>query len=204
MNSLQSHQKPSRLWICDGMSSIARAQNRIMVRGFIAVHCRKMHSWGFWKTWNPNWYTAFISQWIPGKKLVKKKNAIKSCIFRALIFALLTSAALIHFSSSRALCWLPSVVGRRQDAKTALANLLNWSTVARTDQQRPSLPFLSLWDHSEPRQWYGTRRTNSSWSVTVHKSIKNSLQTLLCKHANCKTFHWHRSTFCHHQKHGQA
>lgn len=114
--------------------------------------------------------------------------------------ALLTSATLIHFSSSRALCWLRSVVGRRQDAKTALANLLNWRMVARTDQQTPSLPFLSLWDHSEPRQWYGTRRTNSSWSVTVCESINDSLQTF--QNANPNKIPLSRSTFCNHLKPG--
>lgn len=82
-----------------------------------------------------------------------------------------TSATLIHFSSSRALCWLRSLVGQRQDASTVLANLLNCRTVARTDQQTPSLPFLSLWDQREPRQWYGTRRTNSSWKVTGERFL---------------------------------
>lgn len=95
------------------------------------------------------------------KTLVKQAVTFHGCA--------LTSATLIHFSSSRALCWLRSFVGQRQDAKTALANLLNWRMVARTDQQTPSLPFLSLCDHSEPRQWYGTRRTNSSWEVSSVK-----------------------------------
>lgn len=163
---MQSQQKPSILWICDGMR-IGRAENRIMVRGLMGVYCRKMHSWGFWKTWIPNWHTVnnFIPRWTLFFSILVCKKGIKSCIFRAVTFdfCILTSATLIHFSSSRALCWLRSFVGQRQDAKTALASLLNWRTVARTDQQTPSLPFLSLWDHSEPRQWYGTRRTNSSW-----------------------------------------
>lgn len=134
-----------------------------------------MHSRRLRKTWNPNWYTVFISQRIPGKAREKCHKILHFLQLWSL--ALLTSATLIHFSSSRALCWPRSVVGRRQDAKTALANLLNWRMVARTDQQTPSLPFLSLCDHSEPRQWYGTRRTNSSWSVTVCNSINDSLQT---------------------------
>lgn len=105
-------------------------------------------------------YDVLISEWIP--LLVSRVKA------KYLQPPMLTSATLIHFSSSRALCWLRSFVGQRQDARTALANLLNWRTVARTDQQTPSRPFLSLWDHSEPRQWYGTRRTNSSWGSSRH------------------------------------
>ena len=79
------------------------------------------------------------------------------------VFDPLTSATLIHCSRTRALCQLRSCVDHKQDADTVLASLLNCRTVARTDQHTPSRPFLSLWDHSEPRQWYGTRRTNNSW-----------------------------------------
>lgn len=87
--------------------------------------------------------------------LVLKKNNLKFLLIVPVvrIFGGLTSATLIHFSRSCALCWLPSFVGQRQDARTVLASLLNWRMVARTDQQTSSLPFLSLCDHSEPRQW---------------------------------------------------
>lgn len=109
------------------------------------IYCRHSHE-----------HFCATFSWTHEEKLVKVAS---------LMFALLTSATLIHFSSSRALCWLRRFVDQRHDAKTALANLLNWRTVARTDQQTSSLPFLSLWDHSDPRQWYGTRRTNSSWCI---------------------------------------
>lgn len=163
---MQSQQKPSILWICDGMR-IGRAENRIMVRGLMGVYCRKSTVEGFGRLESPTDILLIISFHDEPHffSILVCKKGRKSCIFRAVTFdfCILTSATLIHFSSSRALCWLRSFVGQRQDAKTALASLLNWRTVARTDQQTPSLPFLSLWDHSEPRQWYGTRRTNSSW-----------------------------------------
>lgn len=52
--------------------------------------------------------------------------------------------------------------GQRREVITRLVTALNWEMVARTDGACFRFCFLSRWDQTQPRQWKGTTRTNSS------------------------------------------
>ncbi len=52
--------------------------------------------------------------------------------------------------------------GHRSDVMTRLVTALNWEMVARTVGARFLFSFLSRWDQTQPKQWKGTARTNSS------------------------------------------
>lgn len=52
--------------------------------------------------------------------------------------------------------------GQRSEVMTRLVTALNWEMVARTVGARFRFSFLSRWDQTQPRQWKGTTRTNSS------------------------------------------
>lgn len=52
--------------------------------------------------------------------------------------------------------------GHSREVMTRLVTALNWEMVARTVGARFRFSFLSRWDQTQPRQWKGTTRTNSS------------------------------------------
>lgn len=74
-----------------------------------------------------------------------------------------TLATSIQCSTTLALSRALMLGSPRQVVITQVATRWNCVMVARTVEDRCSLPGLFLWDQTEPRHWWGSTRLNSSW-----------------------------------------
>lgn len=70
---------------------------------------------------------------------------------------------------------LPSVGWQSNDPMTWLVTALNCAMVARMVGDMFS--FLSRWDHTQPRHWYGTTLAKRAWNIKKTKSGSDHYNT---------------------------